>query len=463
MSDDARRIRLAEDMLRQFAASIRAVQIYSHDHPLVMKAVGQLAETLERSHVEAPDVVVGIVDQQIVVDGFPLIAVHGTGDIIDRLRSLDIERIALDRGVGTEELLSFVQGLAAARGSHDADVDARVTSLGSEHIHVGRLAIQRRADSGRCDIRAIQEQYRSAVAGVEALWEQARADGTPDPALAIELVEGLASALGQNQRAMLALTALHRYDNYTFTHLVNVSVLSMAQARCLGIDGTLLRQFGLAGLMHDIGKIRVPPEILKKSERLTETEFEVMSRHPVDGAEIIRRRLELPPLAAIVAFEHHLRVDRTGYPAGVARSSLNLATQVCSIADVYDAMRSKRAYQQAFPTERILAVLHQNDRQRFDQRLVRRFSQLMGIYPVGNLVRLDNGVLAVVVRTHAPDPSRPAVRVITGLDGKTPATPYDVALWADDGPDGPPPRITTPVDPEEAHIDPLAYLDSPSV
>jgi putative nucleotidyltransferase with HDIG domain len=233
----------------------------------------------------------------------------------------------------------------------------------------------------------------------------------------------------------------------------------MAQARSLGIDGALLRQFGLAGLMHDIGKIRTPAEILTKPERLTDAEFAIMMKHPVEGAEMLRRRLELPPLAAVVAFEHHLRVDGTGYPAGVSRPSLNLATQLCSIADVYDAMRSQRSYQRAFPTDRILAVLRQNDGSRFDQRLVRRFSQLMGVYPAGNLVRLDTGALAVVVRIHAPDPSRPSVRVIAGPDGQPLSKPYEIALWADNSPDGPPPRIVTPVDPADAGIDPLAFLD----
>jgi len=180
----------------------------------------------------------------------------------------------------------------------------------------------------------------------------------------------------------------------------------------------------------------------------------------VEGAEMLRRHLELPPLAAIVAFEHHLRMDGTGYPPGVRRSALNLATQLCSIADVYDAMRSKREYQNAFPTDRIIAVLKQHDGARFDQNLVRRFSQLMGIYPVGNLVRLDTGALAVVLQIHAPDPSRPAVRVITGPHGRRLAVPVDLALWADDSPAGAPPRIVCPVDPQEAGVDPLAFLDT---
>jgi len=215
--------------------------------------------------------------------------------------------------------------------------------------------------------------------------------------------------------------------------------------------------------MHDIGKIRTPSEILTKPEKLTEAEFAIMMKHPVDGAEMLRRHLELPPLAAVVAFEHHLRVDGTGYPDGVARPSLNVATQLCSIADVYDAMRSQRSYQRAFPTDRILAVLRQNDGSRFDQRLVRRFGQLMGIYPAGNLVRLDTGALAVVLSIHAPDPSKPAVRVIVGPDGQRLPKPHDIALWLEAAPDGPPPRIVTPVDPAEAGIDPLPYLDEAAV
>ncbi len=459
MSDDARRIRVAEELLRHVAACTKAVQLYSLDHPIVTRAVEQLSETLERAHVEAADVVIGIVDRQVVVDGVPLLGSHGSAETIERFQAVGVERIAFDRGVTGDELLTFVRELDALQARRAEDADDRLAALSLPHIHVSRLKLQQRMESGHSDIRAMRESYGHAVAGAEAIWEQAHAEGSPDPGLAIALVEGLASAVGQNRRAMIALTALYRYDNYTFTHMVNVSVLIMAQARSLGIDGTLLRQFGLAGLMHDIGKIRTPAEILTKPDRLTEEEFVIMMKHPVDGAEMLRRRLELPPLTAVVALEHHLRVDQTGYPAGVARPSLNLATQLCSIADVYDAMRSQRNYQRAFPTDRILAVLQQNDRKRFDQRLVRRFSQLMGVYPAGNLVRLDSGALAVVMRVHAPDPSRPVVRVVVDPDGRRLAAPYDVALWSGEGGGGPPPRIVTPVDPEEAGIDPLPYLD----
>ncbi len=218
------------------------------------------------------------------------------------------------------------------------------------------------------------------------------------------MIDGLAQAVAQNRSALLALTTLKNYDNYTFTHMVNVSILTMGQARGLGIDGPLLREFGLAALMHDIGKVRTPLEILNKPDKLTPDEFAIMKRHTVDGAEMLRSTPDIPTLAPVVAFEHHLRLDGTGYPDGAKRPTLNAGTMLCGIADVYDAMRSQRAYQQAFPTDRILEVLKRNDGKQFDQHLVRRFVQLVGIYPIGNLVRLNTGEVAVVRSIHAPDP-----------------------------------------------------------
>src|SRR5678809_158993 len=133
----------------------------------------------------------------------------------------------------------------------------------------------------------------------------------------------------------------------------------------------------------------------------------------------------MPILAPVVAFEHHLRMDGTGYPFGAKRSQLNLGTMMCGIADVYDAMRSQRAYQQAFPTDRILAVLKRNDGTQFDQNLVRRFAQLVGIYPAGNLVRLRTGEIAVVTKTYAPDPYRPRVKVLIDREGLRIELPYE--------------------------------------
>src|SRR5882762_10907662 len=134
----------------------------------------------------------------------------------------------------------------------------------------------------------IKRLYDDAVTVAGRLWNTALAEGKPDPNAGRGMVDSLAQAVAQNRTALLALTALRNYDNYTFTHMVNVSILTMGQARGVGIDGPLLREFGLAALMHDIGKVRTPKEILNKPDKLTDEEFAIMKRHVVDGAEILR-------------------------------------------------------------------------------------------------------------------------------------------------------------------------------
>jgi putative nucleotidyltransferase with HDIG domain len=304
----------------------------------------------------------------------------------------------------------------------------------------------------------IKRLYSDAVSVADSIYESARTEGRPDATMARTMIDGLAQAVAQNRTALLALTTLKNYDNYTFTHMVNVSILTMGQARGLGIDGPLLREFGLAALMHDIGKVRTPIEILNKPDKLTDDEFAIMKRHTVDGAEILRQTPDVPTLAPVVAFEHHLRLDGSGYPAGVGRGSLNVGTMLCSIADVYDAMRSQRRYQESFPTERILEVLKRNDGQQFDQHLVRRFVQLIGIYPAGNMVRLNTGAVAVVLQVHAPDPYRPRVRILIGADGRRLDLPEEIDLWEPSDDPKRPASIVAPLDPADFAIDPLMLI-----
>jgi putative nucleotidyltransferase with HDIG domain len=261
---------------------------------------------------------------------------------------------------------------------------------------------------------------------------------------------------------MIGLTGMMDYDEYTFTHMVNVSILTMAQARSLGIEGEQLREVGLAALLHDIGKVRTPVEILNKPGALTPREFDIIKKHPIDGATILRGTREMPRLAAIVAFEHHLRRDGAGYPAGLARPTLNLATVLCGIADVYDAMRCKRQYQEAFPTDRILEVMRRNDGRQFDQHLVRRFISLMGMFPPATIVRLSSGEVAVVVENDGPEPDRPTVDVIVDSGGTRLAEPRKRILWAEsangDGNGEPGASIVAALDPAQYSFDLISLL-----
>ena len=357
---DDKPLDLSDQFLRRFAAAVRSAQLYSARHPIIARNIGALSAAVDALHASQPTITLGIVGAEVVVGDVPAGKAEAVGDVVRRLQGAGIERVVIDRGVGTEELASLVHALAS--------VETRSTGGGPlpdfptfPHIRVGRIQVEDRVEGDLADMATMRRLYADAVSVAGRVWDSTTTEQQPDADAAQAMIDGLAHAVAQNRTALVALTALKEYDNYTFTHMVNVSILTMGQARGLGIDGPLLREFGLAALMHDIGKVRTPAEILNKPDKLTDAEFAIMKRHTVDGAEILRETPEIPALAPVVAFEHHLRLDGSGYPFTVKRETMNLGSMLCAIADVYDAMRSQRTYQKAFPTDRILAVLKRNE------------------------------------------------------------------------------------------------------
>lgn len=448
------RLRLAEETLRRFTAAVRSGQLYAHTHPIVAQNIRALSKSVDEFLGVEPSLVIGLIDGEIIVGDTPVARGDGHQGFARRLTQGGIERIAVDRGVTADEIAAFIVGLNATDA---AQADATLASLA--HIRVGRVTAGPKQEGAgeSADIGVFRRMYDDAVSSAGQVWHSALLERRVDAPAARTMINGLAQAVSQNRSALLALTTLKSYDDYTFTHMVNVSILTMGQARGLGIDGALLREFGLAALMHDIGKVKTPREILNKPDKLTDEEFAIMKQHTVDGAEILRATPDLPALAPIVALEHHRRLDGSGYP-DIERAQLNLATLLCSISDVYDAMRSQRAYQHAFPSDRILAVMKRAEGRQFDQHLVRRFVQLIGIYPVGSLVKLDTGQLGVVRQIHAPDPHRPQVRIISDERGTLVERPYDVNLWDASPESGGPRAVVAPVEAEPLGIDPVSLM-----
>jgi len=354
MFDQSSRAGYYEELLRRFASGVRAAQLYAADHPLLGRNVDGLLAALKVLQQQMPSVAIGIVGSQLVVADTPMPkASSGMSELIKRLRDHGIERIAFDRGVTADEINAFMHAIGSLAGRGGSE-----HSFNFPHIHVGRITADEKRDDGiGSDMAAIRQLYSNAVAAAESVWESAVTEGMPDVPAALQAVDGLAEAVTQNRTALVALTAMKNYDNYTFTHMVNVSILTMGQARALGIEGRLLREFGLSALMHDIGKVRTPKEILNKPDKLTDQEFSIMRRHTVDGAEILRRTPEMPILAPIVAFEHHLRLDGTGYPKGLAGDAISLETRIVTAVDVFDALTSARPYRGPMSAEQALGFM----------------------------------------------------------------------------------------------------------
>ena len=442
--------------MRRLAAALRGTELYAPNHPLVQRGIDALSTAAIEGLQSAPSIVVAFIGDEIVVDANRL--PKGSATMVGFARDLrerEIEKITFTRGVTKEE----VRGLVSVLSDRKSPVPLidRLSARGVRHVTLGRVVIEEVSDE-QAGIAAARKVYSTAVETAETLWQAAKAGDKPDPGAARKIIDGLARLVTQDRTSLMALTALKKYDNYTFTHMVNVAALAMAQARALNIEGPLLREFGFAALMHDIGKVNTPLEVLNKPDKLTKEEFELMKRHVVDGAHILRRTPEMPALAPIVAFEHHLKQDLSGYPEKIGSRKLNLCTMIVSIADVFDALRSTRVYRKGLATDRIRSIMGEQDNPAFNQPLLKRFVNLMGLFPVGNLVRLNTDELAIVTAEHPTDPFRPQIKLITDNKGSMLEEPLLTNTWERDSRGEYPRAVVEAVDPETAGIDPLKYL-----
>jgi putative nucleotidyltransferase with HDIG domain len=446
----------AEDLVRRLAAALRGSELYSPAHPLVQRGVEALTSAATEALQSVPSVVIGFIGDDVVVEASRLPrATAALSSFARDLREREIDKITLSRGLTSDD----IRGLIAALGDRSSPVPVidRMGARGVRHVALGKIAIDDAGDE-HSGIAAARRVYGSAVETAESLWNAAKAGDQPDPGAARKIIDSLARLVSQDRTSLMALTALKKYDNYTFTHMVNVSALAMAQARALNIEGPLLREFGFAALMHDIGKVNTPLDVLNKPDKLSKEEFEIMKRHVVDGAHILRRTPEMPALAPVVAFEHHLKQDLSGYPEGIGSRKLNLCTMVVSIADVFDALRSNRPYRQGLATARIRAIMGEQGNPAFNQTLLKRFVNLMGLFPVGNLVRLSTEELAVVTAEHPSDPFRPQVKIISNAAGEMVEQPELVNTWERNHRGEHARAVVEAVDPEPLGIDPLQYM-----
>lgn len=403
----------AEELIKRLGAAIRASALYSPAHPIVARRVEALTGSFDKHFAEVPTVTLGFLGSDVVV-GRTRLKNPALSGIVRHFRDRQVDKVSFSRGIGVAGLRSFV-GVMAERSPQP--VAERLTAAGVQGIGIGTITAEEARTVENLGLSAAQRVYGTAISAAEAVWGAATAGDEPDPNAARTIIEALASAVSQDRTSMMALTSLKSHDTYTFTHMVNVSLLTMAQARTLGISGPLLREFGLAGLMHDIGKVRTPSEILIKPGRLTDEEMGIIKRHVVDGAQILRRTPDMPSLAPVVAFEHHLKQDLSGYPEHIGHRTLNLCTMLVSIADVFDALRTKRAYRDGLPADRVRAMLNEQSGTAFEPTLLRRFITLMGVFPVGTLVRMETGEVGVVVAEHQSDPSRPKIKVVMDAMG----------------------------------------------
>ena len=368
----------ASKFLSSLGRALAAGALYSHGHPALARAVDAAWRDLSDLQVKAPRPSYTMLhDTVLFLDG-PM-RDRRTWEWSARLSGAGIQRVEFDQDVTQEELEGFIFDLIDLL-AHQHSSTAAARPMARRGIRYGAVALKNQDEGGAArEQSAIDLGFtlQEEVETVAWLHEEVRATGVIPLIEAETIVRSLWVAMHAERHVVLPLLQLRGFDEYTTTHSLNVSVLTMALAEWLGLSDAEIRAYGVTGLLHDIGKICIPHEILVKQGRLTDDEREIMNRHPTDGARLILKADDTLDLAAVVAYEHHIMVDGAGYPPMRFGRLCHPASRLVHVCDVFDALRTNRPYRDAWPLQQTLTYIKERAGIEFDPDIVNAFMAMV--------------------------------------------------------------------------------------
>ena len=258
---------------------------------------------------------------------------------------------------------------------------------------------------------------------VISMFEEARMGKAVDTGEAQQLVEEITDSVSRNPGALISLARLKTADDYTYMHSVAVCAMMVALSKQLGLDEEQTRLAGISGLMHDLGKAAMPMDVLNKPGKLTEAEFAIIKRHPEEGHRLLLTGSDVDPMVLDVCLHHHEKTDGSGYPKGLKDEEISLYAKMGAVCDVYDAITSNRPYKAGWDPAESLRRMAEWSKGHFDIRVFQAFVKSLGIYPIGSLVKLSSGKLAVVIEQTGKSLTTPTVKVFFSTKSNLRLTP----------------------------------------
>ncbi len=443
------------ELLVHLYAALRSLQLYPVENAQVQKALDEL-------HRHALQVLEAEGDLEFRVQG-EFIFINSTrlrlelesyasfSYVLNMFRVCDVGKLRVESGVERREwqvLLSTL--LLFADRPDEVDVLAAITErlMAAEVYHLLlELPLETEEEHAEEERRkeAAKRTYMQSVAVMKEVTASVRMGRTASVKKVKRAVQAVVDQVLSNEASLLGLTTIRDYDEYTFTHCVNVCIFSVALGRKIGLTKLQLYELGMAALMHDVGKSRIPIEVMNKPGALNEEEWALLQAHPWMGVLTLfelRGYSDVPYRSMIVAHEHHMKTDLTGYPKSIRERELSVFSKIVAVADGFDAATTRRVYQTVpIQPDEVLREMWENPRRGYDPIVVKAFINLIGVYPVGTCVILDTYEVALV---HSANPdvsqiNRPVVRILLDERG-VPLDPGPLVNLGDRNADGSFPR-----------------------
>jgi HD-GYP domain-containing protein (c-di-GMP phosphodiesterase class II) len=453
----SRQLRRARDVLARLSGARRSQRLYPQGHPAVHESAVGLLQVLTPYFDEGFDVPLTFFENEVLL-GHQLLTEESIifDQLVRGMSEAAANSVTFLRGLDATELERAMPLLAAEADDVAAVGGLEVAShaAGLTHVSLATARIYEKDDALKelSASEAANTSYTSALELLRDLDRAIRSNRVASAERVRGVVRGLVDNVLGNRHALLELSGLKDYDEYTFFHSVNVAILSLALGSALSSDRRFLNTLGVGALLHDLGKMTVDLEILNKSDALTTADWDQIRLHPLRGAEVATSMPGLDRASIVVILEHHMRLDLDGYPTRRPTRPQHVTSRIVAVADAYDAMTSRRTYSEARLPDESMEVLARNSGTAFDPVLVRLFVQMLGVYPPRSVVRMRTGEVGVVVHPGGSDVLRPRVRVFADASGAL-VEPHDIELEGGDGP-----SIQACVDPTGLNVEVEDYL-----
>lgn len=425
--------------------ALKNLKLYPSENPVVQGALVELARVAEEMRSTEGDLEFRVAGEFIFVNSTRLrldLDNYTTFSyLLAHFRSSGVGELKILGPTSARDWTVFLSFLLKPVGETPPDRYAQLKTR-FDMTNIGSFDISPPMESedeqkNRSESReAAKRTYTQSVAATKDVMNSVRMGQSPNLKKVKRVVQGIVDQILSDEASLVGLTTIRDYDDYTFTHSVNVCIFSVALGKRIGLSRMQLYDLGFGALFHDIGKSRVPAEVINKPGQLDENEWRMIASHPWMGLLALfqlKEATEFPYRAMRVAYEHHMKRDVSGYPRSLRTKSIGLFSRIVACADGFDAATSRRSYQtEPLSPASVLAELRDNARRGQDQVVVKAFVSLLGIYPVGTFVVLDSFELAIVHSVN-PDPtlvSRPMVLIVSDDQGNV-RHPGDLVNLAD--------------------------------